>query len=138
MKKFTIKVSATMYGTAYYTVCAEDEDHAKELYHEGNAEYQETDWGDTEEDDIYEVEEEDCGGCEDCDDEEDDEEQDPCPTCRFRVEDEDGEVDWGAKCSKGREQAEDEPCDYYQEGDPPDELAFIEEEDQQEEKQTNG
>lgn len=88
MQKYVIKVDAVMYGTAYYTVCAEDGDEARQKYRDGDATYDDTEWsGDTEENDIYEVEEEDCGSCDECcNDEPDDEDEEPekndCRECQ--------------------------------------------------------
>lgn len=113
MNKYAIRVDLIKYGTAYYTVCAENEDAAVEAYKQGNANYVDSAWGDSYEEDVNEVEAIECDGCDDC--EEDDDAPDPCPTCKYRVND--GE--YGVKCNKGNgyEQAKEE-CNYYEEGDP--------------------
>lgn len=96
MPRYVIREDVVIYGTAYHYVCAQDEDHARKLFREGNADYDETVWG--EEDSIgeFEVEEEECvtrcsiENTDDCPDyEEPDEEEPPegeqCKSCVNRL-----------------------------------------------------
>lgn len=112
MPKWLIKEDIVQYGTSYYTVCADTREEADKKYHNGEAEHDDTDWGGTDATGDYEIEKGDCDGCTDC------AEPNPCPTCRYRIVDENGEPQWGENCCKEVEMVEDETCDYYEEGDP--------------------
>lgn len=121
MPKYEVRVNTVIYGTAYYTVCADDEEEAERKYKAGEADYQETEYGDSEETDVDEVVELDCDGCTDCDDEEDeDEEEQVCGDC---VYDKDGKCTheeyreyWVYPCSN---------CCYYTAPPPKDELDLL-------------
>lgn len=91
MPRYCIREDVVMYGTAYYYVCAADEDEAREEYRRGNADYSDTDWGDTDSTGEYDVEEE-SDGCDGCD-------RENTEDCPDYEEDEENEDEDGRKCA---------------------------------------